>query len=539
VPSEAVFSDVPSQTTILGAAKITGRVGDGWSLGILEAVTAEETAAYKDVFATAGEVPVEPIANRFVGRLRRQVRGGATRVGLIGTAVNRDASTPALASRLHSEAYTGGLDFAHESRDRVWLFTGLVAGSRVSGDQAAIRRTQRSSARYYQRPDADHLGIDPDATSMGGYYVMAYAGKQAGRFTMRNGFAYISPGFEANDLGFQSDADRIVFDTHYQYNQPNPGRLFRSWNVNIGPDAKWNTAGDRIFTNVNTQLSVELLNYWRASVRLQADPWTDDDRLTRGGPMAREPGSFDTRLNLSSDGRKSVTANASYSWVTEDRGGWSRSASVGLNARLRETFRVSMGPSYSRSRSTAQYVRGIDDPLATSTFGARYVFADLKRTTLSLDTRLDVTFSPTLSLQLYLEPFISVGNYGALKEFSAPDTFDFLEYGTDIGTVVEGTDGSVTVDPDGGGPATSFTVADRDFSYRSLIGNAVLRWEWRPGSTLFLVWQQRRINSVTGRGSDGEYPWVGSFDLSRDTDDVFGTPADDVLMIKVNYWLNP
>ena len=539
VPPEAVFADVPSQTTILGAAKVTGRVGDGWTLGILEAVTGSETAAYRDAFATAGEVPVEPVANHFVGRVRRQLRGGATRFGIMGTAVNKDAPTVGLASRLHTQAYTGGLDFAHESRDRVWLFTGLVSGSRVSGDPEAILRTQRSSARYYQRPDADHVEIDTDATSLGGYYMMAYAGKQAGTFTMRNGFAIVSPGFEANDLGFHSDADRIVFDTHYQYNQPNPGRFFRSWNVNIGPDAKWNTAGNRIFTNVNSQLSLELLNYWRTSLRVQFDPWTDDDRLTRGGPLARAPGAFDGQLSLNSDGRKMLTARASYRWGSDDSGAWNRSASLGLSARLRETFQVSISPSYSHSKSTAQYLRRVDDPLATATFGGRYVFGDLERTTVSLDTRLDVTVSPTLSLQLYLEPFVSVGNYGALKEFRAPNTFDFLEYGTDVGTVVEGADGGLTVDPDGGGPATGFTVGDRDFSYRSLLGNAVLRWEWLPGSTMFLVWQQRRVNSVTGRGAGGEYPWVGSFDLGRDAGDVFGSPADDVLMVKVNYWLNP
>jgi len=309
--------------------------------------------------------------------------------------------------------------------------------------------------------------------------------------------------------------------------------------VNIGPDAKWNTAGDRIFANVNTQLSLELLNYWRGSVRLQFDPWNDDDRLTRGGPMARAPGAFDARINVNSDGRKRVVGRASYNTRSDDAGGWSRSASLSLDARLKETFRLSMGPSYSWSHSTAQYVRRVPDANAASTYGARYVFADLDRTTVSLDTRLDVTFTPTLSLQLYLEPFISVGDFGALKEFRAPDTFDFLEYGTDVGTVTQAADGAVTVDPDGSGPSSTFTVSDRDFSYRSLLGNAVLRWEWRPGSTLFLVWQQRRIDSVTGHGAAGENPWVGGFDLGRDTGDMFGAPADDVLMIKVNYWLNP
>jgi len=539
VPSSAVYVDEPSATTILGAGKLTGRVGDGWSLGVLEAVTSSETATYQDAAQVPGKVTVEPLTNHFVGRVRRQIRGGATRFGMIGTAVNRDIQTTELSDRMHSSAYVGGFDFAHESTDRVWLFTGLVAGSRVNGDANAILRTQRSSARYYQRPDADHLTLDPTATSLDGYEFVAYVGKQAGTFTMRNGFAYISPGFEANDIGFQSDADRILFDTHYQYNQLTPGRFFRSWNVNGSPDAKWNTSGDRIFANFNTQLNLELLNYWRGSVRLQWDPWTDDDRLTRGGPMARQPGAFDTRINLNSDGRKRLVGRASYSRRTTDAGEWSRSASLSVDWRLRETLRLSMGPSYSRSRSAAQYVRSVSDTLATSTFGSRYVFADLDRTTVSFDTRLDVTFTPTLSLQLYVEPFISVGDYGALKELRAPDTYDFLRYGTDVGSVTQAADGTYTVDPDGAGPASTFTVSDRDFSYRSLLGNAVLRWEWRPGSTLFLVWQQRRIDSATGHGLNGAEPWVGDFDLGRDTGDMFGAPADDVLMIKVNYWLNP
>jgi hypothetical protein len=539
IPSEAVYVDEPSATTILGAGKVTGRFGDGWSLGVLETLTSSETASYYDASRIPGEVTVEPFTNHFVGRVRRQIRGGATRFGMIATAVNRDIPTVELADRMHSSAYVGGLDFALETTDRVWLFTGLVAGSRVSGDANALLRTQQSSARYYQRPDADHVRLDPAASSLGGYEVMAYVGKQAGSFTMRNGFAYISPGFEANDLGFHSDADRILMDTHYQYDQRTPGRYFRSWNVNVGPDAKWNTAGDRIFSNINTQLTLELLNYWRGSVRLQWDPWTDDDRLTRGGPMARSPGAFDMRVNLNSDGRKPLVGRASYSRRRDDAGSWSRSGSLSVDWRLRETFRLSLGPSYSRSHSTAQYVRRAIDPYATDTYGTRYVFADLDRTTVSFDTRLDVTFTPTLSLQLYLEPFISVGDYGAPKELRAPDTFDFLEYGVDVGNVAQAADGAYTVDPDGAGPASTFTVDDRDFSYRSLLGNAVLRWEWRPGSTLFLVWQQRRIDSVTGHGLAGEEPWVGGFDLRRDAGDMFGAPADDILMVKVNYWLNP
>ncbi len=535
-PSSAVFSEAPTATTILGAAKVTGRVGSGWSLGVLEAVTQGEDASYVDAAQAPGRIEVEPAANHFVGRLRRQVRGGATRFGVMATALNRGLTGSPLEDRLHSAGYTGGFDFAVETRDRSWIVTGLLAGSRVEGSAPAITRTQRTSARYYQRPDAEHLELDAAATSLDGLYAMAFLGKQAGTFTMRNGFAYVSPGFETNDLGFQSEADRIYFDTHYQINQPNPGRFLRSWNASASPDAKWNSAGDRVFANVNAQVNIELLNYWRSSLRVQVDPWTDDDRLTRGGPIARTPSSFQGRFNLSSDGRRPLTVRGNYGWGSNAAGAWDRQVQVDLNARFREMLQVSFGPTYSRSYTTAQYVTRIGDALANSTFGSRYVFAELHRTTLSLDARVNVTISPRLSLQLYVEPFISVGDYGDLKEFRAPETFDFLTYGQDVGTVSRTSSGGYVVDPDGTGPAASFQVADRDFSYRSLLGNAVLRWEWRPGSTLFLVWQQRRINSLTGEVMG---PGVGRFDFWDDAGDMFTTPSDNILMIKVNYWLNP
>ncbi len=536
VPSEAAFADVPSATTIAGAAKITGRFGNGWSLGILEAVTARESAAYIDGSQSGHELTVEPAANYFVGRLRRQIRGGQTRFGFIGTAVNRDASGSALEGRLHSSAYGGGIDFAHESVDRVWLFTGALSGSYVQGPPEAILRSQLSSTRYYQRPDAAHLTLDPAATSMSGLYAMGYVGKQAGTFTMRNGFAYISPGYEANDIGFHTNADRILFDTHYQYNHVEPGRWLRSWRFFGGPDSVWNTSGDMTFMNLNVQTSIELLNYWTTTVRFQYEPWTQDDRLTRGGPIARTPSRLSGRVNLASDSRRSVIARTNYSWGSDATGGWDRQVQLTLSGRFDEILQVNIGPRYSWSNSTAQYLTAI---APTEFFPTRYVFAGIDRSTLSLETRVNLTFSPTLSLQLYIEPFIATGDYGGLKEFVAPGTFEFLEYGVDRGTVARTESGAHDVDPDGAGPAPPFTVSDRDFSYRSLLGNAVLRWEWRPGSTLFFVWQQRRISSVVGPGPHSARPRVGRFDLNRDAGDMLEVAPDNIFMVKLNYWLNP
>ena len=198
-----------------------------------------------------------------------------------------------------------------------------------------------------------------------------------------------------------------------------------------------------------------------------------------------------------------------------------------------------MGPSVTRSYTAAQYVTSMADPLATSTFGRRYVFAPIGQTTVALETRLNVTFSPTLTLQVYAQPLISSGDYGDLAEFRTPSKHRFSTYGQDIGTSVRQGDGNYLIDPDGPGPASDFTVSDRSFNLRSLLGNAVVRWEWSPGSTLYLVWQQSRAGRVRASEFDETGALdVGIFDLGYDAQELFGLRSDNIFLVKVNYWLN-
>jgi hypothetical protein len=534
-----VFSDVASATTILGAAKVTGRVGDGWSLGLLEAVTARETATYMDANQAVDEAVVEPETNYLVGRVRRQIRGGETRFGVFGTAVNRNLARTGMDGPLHAAAYSGGTDFAHEWSNRTYRISTLVSGSYVQGDPAVITRTQQSSTRYFQRPDADHLTVDTNAISLAGYYAMVDVAKQAGAFGTKLAIAAASPGFEVNDLGFQSASDRVIVDTNFSYSHPDPGRILRQWNVRGSPDAVWNYAGDRVWTEVNSSFNVQFLNYWSVGGRLGYNPVHDDDRLTRGGPLASTPSRISGSLDVRSDRRRDTVGRLNYQWATEGGNSWSRSFSLDLTMNPSEKLTIQFGPSFSHGHASAQYVSSVADPLAAQTYGTRYIFGGLDHTTVSMATRVDVTFTPSLSLQFYVEPFISTGDYGELKEFERPAAYKFLEYGADIGTVSPGPGGSYDIDPDGTGPAAPFVVADRDFSYRSLIGNAVLRWEWRQGSTLFFVWQQGRISSLTGDGVNGTDLWIGGFGVGRDVGDMFSTPADNIFVIKMNYWLNP
>ena len=541
VPSAVAYSDEPRATTILGAAKLTGRTRDGWSVGLLGAVTQRETAPWIDAAGFRSEAVTEPRTNYLVGRLRRDMLGGQTRFGMMVSAVNRRLgfALPLLRANLHSAAYQAGVDFNHEWTDRSWSLTGAFTSSLVRGSSDALVVTQRSSAHYFQRPDADHLEVDPNLTSLAGYYAMLKLAKIAGAYRMKVDLAAESPGYEINDLGFQPRTDRLIVDTNFIFQETVPGDVFRNWSLEGGPDAMWNYGGDLLHARFLLVASWQLLNYWGVGARIRMNPTVDDDRLTRGGPLAKAPAGFSGNFSVNSDTRRAYSIRATYNWVRNRDGTRDSAVNVNLTYRIRENWEVQLGPRYSRSYTSAQYVTALADPLANATFGHRYIFAGLKQTTLSVNARMNVTLSPTLSFELYAQPFLASGDFSDLKEFRAPRTFDFLRYGEDVGTLTDRGDGHFLVDPDGDGPAEEFVVANRDFNTRSLLGNAVLRWEWRAGSTLFLVWQQSRAQRVNAWDSDQRVGRIGQFDLGRDTDELFDIRPDNIFLIKVNYWLNP
>ncbi len=213
-------------------------------------------------------------------------------------------------------------------------------------------------------------------------------------------------------------------------------------------------------------------------------------------------------------------------------------ANFSLGFKPAPNWDIQVGPSLNATYLPAQYVATVDDPTATGTFRSRYVFAGLNQTTLGMDTRVNVTFTPSLSLELYAQPFFATNDFGTLKELRTPRTFDFVEYGSDAGTLTREPGARYLVDPDGPGPAKPFRVADRDFNLNSLRGNAVLRWEWRRGSTMFLVWQQDRAGRLGAPDAELQGREIGSFDVRTSLDDLFAAQSTNVLVFKVSYWLN-
>ena len=312
-----------------------------------------------------------------------------------------------------------------------------------------------------------------------------------------------------------------------EYLQQKRTRLVRSWRVSASADREWNFGGDGVARGVSAYGYTQLHNYWTVYGSAGRGFPALDDRLTRGGPLAQDPGDWYLDANVTTDDRKRVFGwGNAYLW-RDGAGGWTAAGNASLSIKPAPGIKVRVGPYVEVAQYRAQPVTRVSDPLATATYGRRYVFASLEQVTTSLSTRLDWTFSPRLSLQLYGQLFVGSGDYYNFKELEAPRTFDFIQYGLDRGTIGRDSTGLYTVEPDGSGPAQPFTFYDPNFNDRSLRGTAVLRWEYRPGSTVYLAWQHRRSDSAP----------VGDFSLDRDLAALFDAGATNVLVLKATYWL--
>lgn len=518
--------DVPDATRIAGAAKLTGRSAGGWAMGVLDAVTHREIARFRNDEGDVGEIVSEPLTNYFVGRLRREGRGGQTAFGGFVGAVNRDLGGNAVAAVLRSAAYTGGVDLLHQWGQRTWTLESFISGSHVRGDRDVITATQRLPYHYFQRPDADHLELDTTRTSLTGVAARLAISRRAGRHWFASAAANtISPEYEVSDLGFQRRADRIDLQANLNYSETRPGRVLRRWSLFLQPLVEHNHSRENISNRIFTGGSFQLLNYWRGNGTVTiAPPGTVDDRLTRGGPAAERPGYVSLNASVVSDERRAIVG-AIGTFLQRGTGQDESALFLNLGVKPRPHWEISLSPTFGRANFAAQYLRRVPDESATHTFGARYVFAELDQTTFAVETRVNYTFSPGLSLQVFAQPFIASGSFGPAKEFAAPGTYNFLVYGQDTGEVVDG-----RIYPEGeAAGGVSFAVPQPDFNVRSLRGNAVLRWEWRPGSTMYLAWQQTRNDFLP----------VGDFSLRRDLDALFARSPDNIVLLKVSYWLNP
>lgn len=528
---ENLYTDLPKQTTIATAAKLSGKTKTGWSIGLLDAYTVRETSPFRISTESVsdfseGDFTVEPATNYLVARTKKDFNSGNTFFGGFVSAANRNIDNTYFETFLHESAYLGGVDFEHNLDDRNWAISGTFSVSQVNGTSEIIRNTQQSPARYYNRVDSDKLSFDPNKTSLNGFATEVSLRKSGGDH-WRTSLTYseVSPGYEVNDLGFENRADyrAPAFSLIYVETEPEFLRYYEVWTFDL---FAWNYDGDMIGNYYNTGFYFQLNNLWSFNANFNYAGKAYNDRLTRGGPIARRPRDWNFNFNINSNRTKKVSFNVGGFYRNEVTGEeFERDLWAGIRIRPTTYIQLSISPEFGYGKDTDQYVTAVEDPLASGTYGNRYVFADIDQTYLSAGIRLDWTFTPDISLQLYARPFITSGNFYNFKEFVRPRGYEFDLYGKDRGTI-DLSGNEYTVDPDGSGPAESFSFSNRDFNFRSIQGNTVFRWEYHPGAVLYLVWQHDRSNS----GPENDfYP-------GRDFGRLFDAKPFNVFLVKLSYW---
>ena len=486
----------PAFTTILGAAKVTGRVGRGVSLGISEAITRRE--------AGAGGTTIEPQTNYFVARLVKEMRAGRSQFGIMITDTRRNLDS-ATAPLLRSDASVFLMQGFHRfARDRYELsgYTGRVG---VNGSPRAIALTQRSSVHFWQRPDHERT-YDSTRTSMDGNVVAAGLQKLGGSLRWSSNWRYASSGMEANDIGFVILVNDMSIRNQVSLQSLKPSKLYRRFFGYVSNETHWTTGGTQSGASVTAHGSGELKNFWSTAFTLTTFDigGTRCVACARGGPALRQSAEQLASVYLGGDARRAFVPNVSVSATTGDAGNSSsRSVTLGSDLRIASRYSMSLGTTWEQRTDDQQWIRNYGAFLSDTT---HYTFARLQQSTIGITARANWTATPTLSLQLYAQPFITSGTFANWRELTAPRA---AEYGARYA-------------PYGNGAVPG------GFNFRQFNSNAVLRWEYRPGSTLFFVWQQGRDSRDTS----------GEFRVARDYRDLFRAHPNNTLLIKASYWFS-
>jgi len=489
-------ADVPAATPILGAAKLSGRLSHGTSLGTLFAVTGSQSV---------GPTLIEPRTLYGVLRASQDFRSGESGIGTMFTLVNRELDDPS-ALRLRRQALTGGVDARHRFGHGRYSLAASLATSVVRGTATAIDRIQRNGVHFYNRPDAG-LTYDPARTSLAGTDFMLKADKVAG--TLRYGAQYelISPGFETNDLGFLSQADQQTVFLRATAQSSKPRAFWRNADASIFQFNQFTANGLPVTNFTELDVFAEFNNRMTFSVNLWADNITPAycDRCARGGPAVRATPDANLLINVGGDPRRTAVPTLAAIYTVADYGKstlWRVRPYVTVRARSNLSWEL--GTRYQRNRNDTQWFANLG---AIGSDTTHYLFAALDQELLSLTSRLNYTATTTLSLQLYAEPFLTTGRYFNVRELAAPRSASY--------------DARYRPYP--------LSTDNASFNIKQLRASAVARWEYRPGSTVFLVWTQ-------GRDQDDRNP--GTFVPTRDFKDLFAARPDNTFLVKASYWMN-
>jgi len=519
------YADIPRLTHILGSFKISGKTKNGWSIGVLESVTRKENATI-DLEGQQRKLTVEPLTNYFVSRLQKDFNNGTSTLGGMITAANRSLTDDHL-KYLPRSSYAGGIDYNFTWKQKTYFCDIKLLGTHVEGDQTAITEMQQSSARYYQSPDKKHVSLDTTRSSLSGYAFTFDIGKQGnGHFNYMAWLTMRSPGVDFNEVGYMRQADEIQQVIWIGYREYKPEAMFMSYGLNFNAWVGWDFGGTRLYSGGKINGFGQFKNYWNIGAGINREGAGLDRSQLRGGPSLAIPGGSSIWANLSTDSRKKMTFEFSAQHYQGDEGYIQvQGVSFGCTYKPWNSLSVSIMPDYSWGFRELQYVTDLtymDQP--------RYILARLEEKSIGLSIRMDYTITPDLTLQFYGQPFLFAGDFNGFKRVTDPaagvysDRFIRFKNGEDILLNDNSDEWEVDENKDG---TADYSFSDDNFNFLQFNSNLVLRWEYRLGSTLYLVWSQGRTESTA----------FGNFDFRRDLKDLYNKHPLDVFLVKVSYML--
>ena len=499
--SRGELADVPINSTILGAAKFSGKTKDGWAIGILESVTARSVAEItltddEDVLASIDELGeereevVEPLTNYFVGRMQKDFNDRNSYIGGIFTATHRNMEDRL--NFLHSHAYSGGLDFKHNWKDRKYYVEGSAVMSTVRGSKEAITRTQRSLTHLFQRVDAGHVEVDTMRTSLSGTSGRFEIGRQSGDWRYNFGGNFRSPELELNDIGFLRQADDIRQYANVRRFWNRPTSWFREANVGVNQFTSYDFEGN--YNRIQYEINgfVNWKNNWFTEVGAAHKPRIFTNTFLRGGPRWRFSDENFFFIFSGTDQRKRLSGTLGYVHSDADNLDFQfRRYVLRLRYQPINSLSASLNVEYEQNPNKTQYV-------TQTAFGEtpRYILGEIDNESLSTTLRVNYNINPNLTIKYYGQPFIfkaSFTNFNYVNDATAEDLSQRVTWFDE--QQISFADGLYSVDEDRDG-TTDYAFGDPDFAFVQFRSNLVLRWEYIPGAEIFLVWSQ----GITGLG---------------------------------------
>ncbi len=525
----ASFSEPIDYTSILGAAKVTGRTSKGLSLAALTAVTGrEEARTYYLAPDSFGRAEVAPPTGYAIVALQQEfgnVAKTSSNLYALVTHVERDVESGSfLANALPGRAHTGIVDYRIRWRGGQYDMSAFVSWSHIQGDSTAILAQQLSSRRYFQRPDADYVEVDPSRRSLFGTYLGINHSKMSGKHWLWDiDYYQEAPAFELNDAGRLGGSDDRGAIFNVRYRETTPKSFYRSYELGVGQVTEWNFGGERQITLLQSFGYMQFANYWQLNAQVDYARRAVSDNLTRGGPLMGTPSFVQLNSSLQNRAGSRTRWRLGLSGSRDEIDGYSAALSGGISARPGTQWEVSVDPRVFRGTTSRQFITSVSGG-RTETFGRRYVFSYVDRSEVAARIRVNYALTPDLTLETYAEPFASSGRFYDFGELAAARSQSLRPYGSN-GTTISQPDslGRRTVREG----AAQFTIPNLDFNVRSFRSNVVLRWEWRPGSTLFAVWQQDR----------GSRESLGSRVALGDVFDGLRVDGNNFFALKMNYWL--